>query len=165
MNKNLEFNSLGMPYLFLSQQSLDGLRKQLPEKYVSFADVRRFRPNVLVDGCSVPNEEDHWGTVLINGVTFYGMNECTRCRETTVDPSRGEISGEEPLSTLRRYRAPLKKEDGSRDIVPLFAMNMSHKLATNADEKLLIKVGDEIDVIEFRDIRQFAPILPIKKKD
>lgn len=46
-----------LPFLVVSQQSIDGLRAKLPRDAAACADARRFRPNIVVDGAYSPNEE------------------------------------------------------------------------------------------------------------
>lgn len=65
-------------------------------------DVRRFRPNVVIDGAE-PFAEDGWRGVRIGGVDFRTTMLCDRCVMTTIDPDtlRG---GREPIRTLARHR-------------------------------------------------------------
>ncbi len=89
-----------LPLLLLSQGSLDGLNARLPRP----VSMRRFRPNLVVDGVDA-HAEDAWSRLRIGGVEFDVMRACTRCVFTTVDPDRGERdAGGEPLRTLAGYR-------------------------------------------------------------
>ncbi len=90
----------GYPFLAISKASLDALNAKLD---VSIA-MRRFRPNVVIDGCD-PHAEDGWHRIRIGDVAFDVVKTCTRCVFTTVDPVLGERdpSGE-PLRTLKTYR-------------------------------------------------------------
>lgn len=90
----------GYPLLLLSQAALDQLSAEVGEAI----DARRFRPNIVVDGCAA-HAEDGWRRIVIDGVEFDVVKPCTRCVFTTVDPDSGERHPRgEPLATLKRYR-------------------------------------------------------------
>lgn len=91
----------GFPFLVTSQASLDDLNQRMPW----VADMRRFRPNVVVGGASAPWEEDHWHTVALGEVPVQLVKPCSRCIMTTVDPDTGERSPDgNPLKILSGFR-------------------------------------------------------------
>jgi uncharacterized protein YcbX len=65
-------------------------------------DIRRFRPNVVIDG-DEPFAEDHWPQVRIGDVVFRTTMVCDRCVMTTIDPDT-LAGGKEPIRTLARHR-------------------------------------------------------------
>jgi uncharacterized protein len=65
--------------------------------------MRRFRPNVVVQGEIPPFIEDTWTTVQVGGVQFRVGEPCDRCVMTTVDPET-LLGGKQPLRTLARHR-------------------------------------------------------------
>jgi uncharacterized protein YcbX len=65
-------------------------------------DMRRFRPNVVVEGFE-PFAEDAWSGVRIGDVTFRVTEQCDRCAMTLYDPDTIE-RGKEPIRTLARHR-------------------------------------------------------------
>jgi uncharacterized protein len=65
-------------------------------------DVRRFRPNVVIDG-DEPFAEDGWPGVRIGDVEFRTTMVCDRCVMTTIDPDT-LAGGKEPIRTLARHR-------------------------------------------------------------
>ncbi|GAA2204310.1 MOSC domain-containing protein [Nonomuraea monospora] len=69
--------------------------------------MRRFRPNVVIDGVEEPFAEDEWKRVRIGEVEFRVTKGCDRCVLTTVDTTTYR-KGKEPLRTLARHR----KRDG-----------------------------------------------------
>ncbi|TYB68580.1 MOSC domain-containing protein [Nonomuraea sp. PA05] len=69
--------------------------------------MRRFRPNVVIDGVAEPFAEDEWKRVRIGEVEFRVTKGCDRCVLTTVDTTTYR-KGKEPLRTLARHR----KRDG-----------------------------------------------------
>lgn len=119
----------GFPLLLLSQGSLDGLNARLAQP----VSMRRFRPNLVVDGVDA-HAEDGWTRLRIGGVAFDVVQDCTRCVFTTVDPERGErdASGE-PLRTLAGYRR--------RDAGVTFGRNVIPR------GEGLLRVGDEVVVL------------------
>lgn len=66
-------------------------------------DMRRFRPNVVVDGDLVPFEEDGWSRLVVGDVELRFADRCGRCVMTTIDPDT-QVKGREPLRTLARHR-------------------------------------------------------------
>jgi uncharacterized protein len=66
-------------------------------------DVRRFRPNVVVDGDVEPFAEDTWKRMTFGDVELRFADLCGRCVMTTVDPDT-YAKGREPLRSLARHR-------------------------------------------------------------
>ncbi|MFL1485040.1 MOSC domain-containing protein [Marinobacter sp. LN3S78] len=91
----------GFPFLVTSQASLDDLNRRMPWD----AEMRRFRPNVVVEGAAQPWEEDLWEQVMLGAVPVRLVKPCSRCIMTTVDPDTGERSSDgNPLKTLATFR-------------------------------------------------------------
>ncbi|MGW3343269.1 MOSC domain-containing protein [Nonomuraea rubra] len=65
--------------------------------------MRRFRPNVVIDGVAEPFAEDEWKRLRIGEVEFRVSKGCDRCVLTTVDTTTYR-KGKEPLRTLARHR-------------------------------------------------------------
>jgi uncharacterized protein YcbX len=66
--------------------------------------LRRFRPNVVVEGTELePFIEDSWRRVLIGEVEYRFGECCDRCVMTTLDPDTLE-GGKEPIRTLSKHR-------------------------------------------------------------
>lgn len=157
------------PFLVLSRQSLAELERQLPDNRKRCADLRRFRPNIVVDGAHAPHEEDLWSKIAIGPgtgdapVVLHAAKQCTRCRLTTCDPDLGVAGGdgEEPLSTLRRYRAPVT-EDGGRSLVPVFGLHFLHDW--KKDTGKTIGVGDVVVPLVTRTPEELAPARPPRAK-
>jgi uncharacterized protein YcbX len=66
-------------------------------------EMRRFRPNVVVDGVAEPFDEDTWKRVRIGEVEFRVAKGCDRCVLPTVDPVT-HTTGKEPTRTLAVHR-------------------------------------------------------------
>ncbi len=90
----------GFPILLIGQASLEDLSARVGRPL----DMRRFRPNLVIDG-GLPYAEDGWRRMRIGEVEFQRVKPCTRCAITTLDPDTGERSRDlEPLATLQTYR-------------------------------------------------------------
>jgi len=88
----------GFPLLLIGQGSLDELNRRLEHP----VEMRRFRPNLVVEGAE-PFAEDTWRTIRAGEVEFSLVKPCARCSIPTVDPETGEF-GREPMRTLATYR-------------------------------------------------------------
>ncbi|KRD44847.1 hypothetical protein ASE38_12475 [Cellulomonas sp. Root930] len=66
-------------------------------------DMRRFRPNLVVDGDLEPFAEDGWGRLVVGDVELRFADWCGRCVLTTIDPDT-QVKGKEPLRALARHR-------------------------------------------------------------
>ena len=126
----------GYPYLLIGQSSLDHLNQRLNDSL----SMRRFRPNLVVQGSS-PHEEDTWAEFRIGDLHLYGVKPCGRCVLTTIDPETGK-PGKEPLQTLATYRKWKAKI--------LFGQNV---LAQPTDRFPLgtLRVGQPVEVIRYQE--------------
>lgn len=90
----------GFPILLISNASLDDLNQRLDQP----VEMKRFRPNIVVEGCDA-FAEDKWENFTLGNLTMRGVKPCSRCVLTTVNPETGKKSDDmEPLKTLMRYR-------------------------------------------------------------
>lgn len=110
----------GMPYLLISQASLDDLNSRLKEP----VPMNRFRPNIVISG-GTAFQEDEWDMIKIGNARFKITKPCARCVVTTIDQHSANKS-KEPLATLATYR----KKNGK----VMFGQNM------------LLLEGDQISV-------------------
>ncbi|MGM0570631.1 MOSC domain-containing protein [Marinobacter sp.] len=123
----------GFPFLVTNQASLDDLALRLP----GYGDMRRFRPNVVIEGAAAWQEDD-WQTLLLGEVRVRMVKPCSRCIMTTVDPDTGErCSGGEPLKTLAGFR---RTGDGV-----MFGVNGVH------DNTGTLRVGDPVTLIDSKE--------------
>lgn len=107
----------GFPFLITNLASLEELNSRLDNA----VDIRRFRPNIVVEGAA-PWDEDTWTSLVIGDTAFSVVKPCSRCVVTTVDPDRGVKSGDlQPLRALGTYR---RTPDGV-----IFGMNAIHEAA------------------------------------
>jgi uncharacterized protein YcbX len=116
----------GFPLLLIGQGSLDELNRRLPRPL----PMRRFRPNLVVEGAA-PHAEDDWRRIRVGPTALRVVKPCSRCAITTVDPDRGGRDGPEPLETLATYR---RRVYFGQNVIP-----------DGAGE---IRVGDSVAVID-----------------
>ena len=89
------------PVLLTSEASLAQLDMWTDDATAPL-DMRRFRPNVVVDG-DVPFAEEGWSHIDLGGVRFRVASHCDRCVMTTIDPDT-LTRGKEPIRTLAKHR-------------------------------------------------------------
>lgn len=89
----------GYPLMVLSEATLADLNSRIEDSL----PMNRFRPNLVVSGSSAFAEDD-WERIRIGDAVFRSTKPCERCVMTTVDQSKGEFTGKEPLKTLASYR-------------------------------------------------------------
>ncbi|CAM2754667.1 MOSC N-terminal beta barrel domain-containing protein [Skermania piniformis] len=126
----------GYPLLLASTSSLAALNAWIatgPYAAEGPMDMRRFRPNLVVDGAPAWAEDD-WRRIRIGAAEFRVVKGCNRCVLTTVDPDTA-ARGREPLVTLAQHR--------QWDRSVWFASNL---IPDNPGVRLT--VGDELTVLE-----------------
>ncbi len=120
----------GFPLLLLCEASLNDLNSRLDEA----VSMRRFRPNLVVDG-EQPYAEDNWQRLRVGEVEFAGVKNCSRCVFTTVDPDTGiKHPDKEPLRTLSSYR---RRPEGG----VYFGQNLIPRSGG------IIRVGDAVEIL------------------
>lgn len=88
----------GYPLLLLSEASVADLNRRLREPL----PMNRFRPNLVVTGCTA-FAEDSWRRIRVGEVVLLLVKPSERCAITTVDQATAE-QGKEPLATLATFR-------------------------------------------------------------
>lgn len=120
------------PLLLITQASLDGLNRRLPEPL----PMNRFRPNLVIDGADAPHAEDRWSRIRAGTIELDVVKPCARCVTTTIDQTTA-VAGREPLRTLATYR-----RDGSK---VMFGQNVIHRAAG------VLALGDPVTVLSTSD--------------
>ncbi|WP_305906926.1 MOSC N-terminal beta barrel domain-containing protein [Methylomarinum sp. Ch1-1] len=88
----------GFPFLITSSASLHSLNEAMEHEL----PMTRFRPNLVIGGCSA-YAEDCWREIAINGIHFRLPKPCSRCNVPAIDQDTAE-TGKEPLLTLKHLR-------------------------------------------------------------
>jgi uncharacterized protein YcbX len=89
----------GFAVLVISEASLADLNARLAAPI----PMNRFRPNLVLTGLAA-YDEDRAHELWSDAVRLRVVKPCTRCTITTVDQLTGEVTGVEPLHTLKTFR-------------------------------------------------------------
>lgn len=106
----------GFPLLATSTSSLEALNGAIAANGGKPVPMRRFRPNIVIEGLPPGAEKVGARLEIEDGPTLALVKRCERCVITTIDQESGERTGKEPLSTLLR----LRRAEGSG---PWFGLN------------------------------------------
>jgi len=128
----------GFPFLLISEGSLRELNSRIGNG--SDLPMNRFRPNLVVSGAAFV--EDTWKKIKIGNVILDLVKPCSRCKLTTVDQSKGEFGGIEPLNTLKTFRTGLIKTAKEE---ACFGQNGIHENLGS------VSVGQTIEILEYYD--------------
>ena len=79
----------GFPFLLISKASIEFLQNKLTFDL----DVRRFRPNIVVDGCEA-FAEDSWSQIRIGDMGFQLVKPCARCVMPSINMETAQIQKE-----------------------------------------------------------------------
>lgn len=132
------------PYLLTSIASLEDLNARLRKRGHDAIDMRRFRPNIVVDGVR-PWEEDTWKRIRIGKIEFAVWQRCSRCVMTTIDRDTLE-RGNEPLATMKLFR---ERDHGCRN----FGMHLV-PCAGSPARGFEVSVDDAVEVLEYDPARK-----------
>jgi uncharacterized protein YcbX len=126
----------GYPLLVATEASLAALNEAITEQGGDPVAMRRFRPNLVIDG-DTPWVEDDWRVLRVGDATFRAVKGCARCVITTLyrDADGGVTGGKEPIRTLARIR----RFGGA----VWFGVNLIPDTPG-----VTIRVGDEVEILE-----------------
>ncbi|MEU5276109.1 MOSC N-terminal beta barrel domain-containing protein [Streptomyces asoensis] len=88
----------------VSRATLDALNHRITARGAAPVPMDRFRPNLVVDGWTVPHTEDGAARLLVGDTELVLTEDTIRCAVTLVDQRTGRREGPEPLRTLADYR-------------------------------------------------------------
>ena len=118
----------GFPLLLVNEGSLAALNEGSNFR----TDVRRFRPNLVVEGPPAWAEDD-WRRLRAGAIRLRLPKPCARCSVPGIDPDSAEMT-REPLRTLAKLR--------TRDHEVFFGVNVT------PDDVGELRVGDAVEVLE-----------------
>jgi len=150
----------GYPLLLIGEGSLDELNERIMNRKEETVDedvrvpypMNRFRPNLVVKG-SEPFAEDTWARIKVGEAIFRVAKPCARCVMTTVDQTRGEFDGKDPLKTMATFRM-------AKDAFPTTYESFDQKPnAVLFGENLIpenpgaiVRLGDPVEILETRKL-------------
>ncbi|KAI1822820.1 MOSC domain-containing protein [Xylaria intraflava] len=164
--EQLTFNEVA-PFLVVSKASLRDVSTRLPEGEAM--DVRRFRPNIVVDGDpQAPGqrdlmawEEDYWAEL---GVTTRRAGaehrlaltaNCGRCTSINIDYDTGRRSEGEAGIVFKKLMRDRRVDQGNKysPIFGRYAFLAPGEARDHDDDGIEIAVGDEVQVTKRLDSR------------
>lgn len=99
-------------YLIATEASLKDVSSRLPPG--EEMDIRKFRPNIVVEG-EGPFDEDFWGEIEVeNGVRFSLTGNCGRCVSINVDYATGKPGTGESGNVLKKLMKDRRVDKGNK---------------------------------------------------
>ncbi|MCM2391066.1 MOSC domain-containing protein [Streptomyces albipurpureus] len=123
--------------LVTSQASLDHLNALIEARGAAPVPMDRFRPNIVLDGCTAPHAEDQMRRLRIGTVRLAYAVRATRCAVPMVDQLSGARSGPEPIRTLATYRRE-----------PQYENRVSFGMKAAVVRHGTLRVGDPVSVTD-----------------
>ncbi|MFQ5688898.1 MAG: MOSC domain-containing protein [Gemmatimonadota bacterium] len=130
------------PFHLISSASLEALNRRSGAPI----PMNRFRPNLVVEGCT-PHEEDRWRSIRIGDtLEFEVAKPCPRCSVPAVDQATGQRA-QDPLRILASYRTWEGKV--------YFGQNLLHT------GRGTLRVGDAVEVLELGEPEPPCPAIDL----
>ncbi|KAI0106291.1 MOSC domain-containing protein [Nemania sp. FL0031] len=166
-SERLTFSEIA-PLLLTSKASLRDVSRRLPEGVEM--DMRRFRPNIVVDGTLQAAgeegeglkawEEDYWGELSVVSSSTGEEHRlaltanCGRCTSINIDYDTGRPSTGESGIVLKKLMADRRVDDGNK-YSPIFGRYgfLAPQESQDDNDGIEIAVGDEIHVTKRLDYR------------
>ncbi len=128
------------PFLITNHSSLLSLNNTLQHKGLPKVDIRRFRPNIVIEGDLAAFEEHNHVKLTGKNYVFNLIDHCQRCVITTIDPDSGVKHPKlEPFKTVA-YINPMPNNANS----PAFGVNAC--ISSNGLDETMLRIGDELIV-------------------
>jgi len=125
-------------YLIATEASVNDVSSRLPPGEAM--DIRKFRPNVVVEG-EGPFDEDYWGEIEVdNGVRFALTGNCGRCVSINVDYATGRPGTGESGNVLKKLMKDRRVDKGNK-YSPIFG-----RYGFLQGERAEIQVGQDVAV-------------------
>ena len=122
----------GFPLLVTHVTTLDLLNQQLIEQDHDAVTMQRFRPNIVLKGDLLAQDEYQWKSLKNEALMIDLVKPCSRCLVTNLDPKTATKTGNTVLATLAKKHRLNDKA--------IFGINgISHQTATLA-------LGDHLEV-------------------
>lgn len=138
----------GYPFLLATRQSMQALNKRLVEKKEAIISLENFRPNLILDGCHKPFEEDAWTEIRVgpDRIAMHVVSACSRCKVPTINPIDATFHPDnEPSKTMKEFRQGLHLGLTGKDERELFfGMNMDHGSLNEG----ALRIDDIVTVIQ-----------------
>ncbi|KAK7609573.1 hypothetical protein BKA81DRAFT_406318 [Phyllosticta paracitricarpa] len=133
------------PYLVVSEKSLDELSSRIPGDYQ--VDVTKFRPNIIIEGCALPWDEDFWGELSFetdsspSSMTL--VHNCARCPSINIDYKTGAPGKGNDGLVLKAMQKDRRVDKGAK-WNPVFGR---YGFTPKADTGKRVRVGGDVHVV------------------
>ncbi|KAI7788546.1 mosc domain-containing protein [Diaporthe eres] len=125
-------------YLIATEASVNDVSSRLPPG--EDMDIRKFRPNIVVEGEGA-FDEDYWGEIEVeNGVRFDLTGNCGRCVSINVDYATGRPGTGESGNVLKKLMKDRRVDKGNK-YSPIFG-----RYGFLQRERAEIQVGQEVAI-------------------
>lgn len=125
-------------YLIATEASVNDVSSRLPPG--EEMDIRKFRPNIVVEG-EGPFDEDFWGEIEVDtGVRFSLTGNCGRCVSINVDYATGRPGSGESGNVLKKLMKDRRVDKGNK-YSPIFG-----RYGFLQAEQAEIQVGQDVAV-------------------
>ncbi|CAN8102656.1 unnamed protein product [Discula destructiva] len=127
-------------YLITTEASVNDVSRRLPAG--EEMDMRKFRPNIVVDGDG-PFDEDFWGEIAVvnaGGPRFVLTGNCGRCSSINVDYKTGRPGTGASGSVLKKLMRDRRVDRGNK-WSPVYG-----RYGFLEQEEGVIRLGDEVAV-------------------
>jgi uncharacterized protein YcbX len=126
------------PYLVVSKTSLQSVTARLPEG--EEMDMRKFRPNIVLEGAANAWEEDYWGAINVNGADMILAHNCIRCQSINIDYETGKAGTGESGQVLKKLQKDRRVDVGAK-WSPVFGR---YSFWNTRHASRMLAVGDEV---------------------
>ncbi|KAK8153545.1 hypothetical protein BKA80DRAFT_37546 [Phyllosticta citrichinensis] len=132
-------------YLIVSATSLDELSSRIPGDFQ--VDVTKFRPNIIIEGCALPWDEDFWGEMTMETdsslpASMTLVHNCARCPSINIDYSTGAPGKGNDGLVLKAMQKDRRVDKGAK-WNPVFGR---YGFTPKGDAGKVIKVGGDVQV-------------------
>lgn len=138
------------PLLLITRSSIEALHEQLNNGGIFDIDshslVRRFRPNLVVDGVACAFDEERWRRIRIGDCELEVVGVSTRCEMITIDQMRScDEEGDESVGRRQRDRCVMAALSALRSGRLRFGVYV--RLVAGESESS-VGIGDAVRVLE-----------------
>lgn len=111
-------------------------------------DITKFRANIVVSGVEKPYEEDFWAELRVGkDITVKLTQNCARCATLNVNYATGK-SGESEAGRILKMLSKDRRVDPGAKWSPIFGKYGFVVSTTGGADGVIIKVGDEVQVVK-----------------
>lgn len=126
--------------LVTTVESLADLNRRIVARGASPVGMGRFRPNIVLAGCTEPHDEDRVRRMTVGETELAYAVRALRCSVPMIDQRTGRRAGPEPIRTLATYRRE-----------PAYGNRVSFGMKAAVLRRGRVAVGDAVHVTAWED--------------